>query len=185
MLRIAQFINLFLLTLVSGVFWGTWFSLSRSIESITPQTFLEVGKSMMANLGGPMSILFPLAILSTLPVLYGMYREHQKRDLLLVSSGLVLFIVALAGTLMVNVPIDRQINDWTINTLPPDWPQIRDRWEFWHAVRTFASLAGIACVIAGVMHVPDSGLATSDDTLQTERTSGSSSTYAQASARQR
>ena len=42
-LRMAQFASIFLLIVVTGVFWGTWFSLSRSIASTTPATFLEVG----------------------------------------------------------------------------------------------------------------------------------------------
>ena len=49
-LKAAQFINTFLLFLVAGVFWGTWFSLARSMRSITPGTFLEVGKIMIRNL---------------------------------------------------------------------------------------------------------------------------------------
>ncbi len=47
--KIAQFINIFLFALVAGVFWGTWFSLSRSIASITSETFLEVGRTMIQN----------------------------------------------------------------------------------------------------------------------------------------
>ncbi len=31
--RLARFVHLFLYALVAGVFWGTWFSLSRSIAS--------------------------------------------------------------------------------------------------------------------------------------------------------
>jgi hypothetical protein len=46
-MRIAQWINIVLLTLVAGVFWGTWFALSRSIASITPSTFLEIGRTMI------------------------------------------------------------------------------------------------------------------------------------------
>ena len=46
----SEFINLFLFALVV-VFWGTWFSLSRSIGSITPTGFLEIGRTMIANLG--------------------------------------------------------------------------------------------------------------------------------------
>ncbi|PYQ64759.1 MAG: hypothetical protein DMF54_13225 [Acidobacteria bacterium] len=34
-MKIAQFVNVFLFALVAGIFWGTWFSLSRSISSIT------------------------------------------------------------------------------------------------------------------------------------------------------
>ena len=65
-MKTVQFVTMSLFTLVAGVFWGTWFSLSRSIASITPATFLEVGHTMIANLGGPMSVLMPAAILSVL-----------------------------------------------------------------------------------------------------------------------
>ena len=50
-----------LFSLVTGVFWGTWFSLSRAIGALTPATFLEVGHTMIGNLGGPMSVLMPAA----------------------------------------------------------------------------------------------------------------------------
>ena len=32
----VQFVTLLLFSLVTGVFWGTWFSLSRSMAAITP-----------------------------------------------------------------------------------------------------------------------------------------------------
>ena len=50
-MRALQFLTMLLFSLVTGVFWGTWFSLSRSMSSITPSTFLEVGRKMIANLG--------------------------------------------------------------------------------------------------------------------------------------
>jgi len=172
-MRVAQFVNLMLLSLVTGIFWGTWFSLSRAIELITPSTFLEVGKTMIVNLGGPMSILMPLALLSTLPVLYFMYRDRRMQDFSLVLLGLLLFVVALIGTLTVNAPIDRQINEWTLTTLPSDWMQIRDRWELWHTVRTFASVIGLACVLAGVLRLPELARQSSDRTQPSNEPLGS------------
>lgn len=53
-LRLRLFVHLFLFALVAGVFWGTCFSLNRSMNSINASTFLEVGDTMIANLGGPM-----------------------------------------------------------------------------------------------------------------------------------
>ena len=64
-MRIIQLVTMSLFTLVAGVFWGTWFILSRSIASITPAAFLEIGHTMIGNLGGPMSLLIPATILST------------------------------------------------------------------------------------------------------------------------
>ena len=127
-LHIAQFINLFLFALVAGVFWGTWFSLSRSIASITPATFLEIGRTMIVNLGGPMSVLMPAALLSALPVLFALFRGDRLAAFYLALAGLLLFVIALVITLAVNVPIDYEINQWTVDTLPADWTATRDRW---------------------------------------------------------
>jgi hypothetical protein len=54
-LRIAYLVNILLYALVMGVFWGTWFSLSRSISSIAPDVFLDIGHTMIGNLARPMS----------------------------------------------------------------------------------------------------------------------------------
>ena len=154
-LRLALFVHLFLFALVLGVFWGTWFSLSRSISSITAQTFLEVGHTMIANLGGPMALLMPTTLLSAVPVLIGVYRLHRRAMFSLMLVGAGLLIVALIITLSVNVPIDSAIDGWTVATLPPDWPSIRDRWEAYHTARTVACLVGFGCALAAVVWSPD------------------------------
>jgi hypothetical protein len=59
----------------------------------------------------------------------------------------------LIVTLAVNVPIDNQIDQWTLASLPADWSAIRDRWEFFHTLRTFVALAGLGCVFASALAV--------------------------------
>lgn len=102
---------------------------------------------MIGNLGLPMSILIPIALLSTLPVLFWLYRQKSMVAFYLMLSGLALFVVALAITLLVNVPIDNQIRQWTVQSLPSGWDTIRDRWEFYHALRTLVSVVGLGFVI--------------------------------------
>ena len=150
-LKLAQFINILLLFLVAGVLWGTWFSLARSITSITPETFLAIGKIMIENLALPMSILMPIALLSTLPALILLYQQKSTLAFYLTLSGLALFVVALVVTLVVNVPIDNQIKQWTVETLPTNWEAIRDRWEFYHVVRTFVSLSGLMLIVGAAL----------------------------------
>ena len=150
-MKMVQFLTLLLFSLVTGVFWGTWFSLSRSMSEITPATFLEVGRLMIANLGGPMSVLMPAALLSALVLCMLLFRGGHTRASLFASAALVLMIVALVITLVVNVPIDRQIQSWTTATLPDDWSAIRDRWEFYHGLRTVVSLAALACLFASTL----------------------------------
>ena len=150
-LRLMLFVHVFLFALVVGVFWGTWFSLSRSMSSITASTFLEVGHTMIANLGGSMAVLMPATLISAGPALFGLYRLHRRASFSLVLVGVVLLVVALVITLSVNVPIDDAIAAWTVNTLPADWTSIRNRWEWYHAARTFISLAGFGSALAAVL----------------------------------
>src|SRR5262249_53350153 len=148
--RLALFVHLFLFALVVGVFWGTWFSLSRSMNSISAATFLEVGHTMIANLGGPMAVLMPATLISAVPVLLVLYRRRRRASFSLILVGVGLLAVALVITLSVNVPIDYAIGRWTIDTLPPDWTSIRNRWEACHAARTFVSMAGFGSALAAV-----------------------------------
>ena len=149
-LRVWQFINIFLSALVAGVFWGPWLGLSRSIASFTPETFLAIGQRMIGNLAPIMPILMPAAILSTIPVLVMLYRQRRK-TFYPTLAGFALFIAALIITLAIEVPIDNQIKQWTVSSLPADWKQIRDRWEAFHSMRTFASVAGLALLVGGAL----------------------------------
>src|SRR5262245_60164190 len=124
-LRTAQFIHVFLFALVVGVFWGTWFSLSRSISRLTAPTFLEIGHTMIANLGGPMALLMPATLLSAVPVMVVLHRWHRRTSFSLTLVGVGLLALSLIITLSVNVPIDVAISRWSVETLPADWTSIR------------------------------------------------------------
>ena len=146
--KILHLVHVMLYALVAGVFWGTWFSLSRSIASISPATFLEVGHTMIQNLGGPMSLLMPATVLANVAVVVVLFRQGQRRGFLLAAAALLMLVLALIATLTVNVPIDNEIRGWTVATLPADWQSTRDRWQFYHSLRTFASLVGLGCAFA-------------------------------------
>src|SRR5262245_57131230 len=148
-LKLAQFSTIILFALVMGVFWGTWFALSRSIVAFRPQTFLDIGQTAIRNLAVPMSILMPLALVSALILLALLPRRSMA--FALAVSGFVLMACALVVTLTVEVPIDNQIKVWSVSTLPADWQTLRDRWEFYHALRTFLSIAALASVTASAL----------------------------------
>jgi uncharacterized membrane protein len=149
--RVAHVITIVLFALVMGVFWGTWFSLSRTMSQLSPETFLAVGHEMIQNLGTPMSILLPFALLSALITLVLARQEGHAAAFRWVAAGFLLMVAALVITLAVEVPIDNRIETWTAATLPADWRSIQSRWELWHTVRTFASIAALAAVAIGAV----------------------------------
>jgi uncharacterized membrane protein len=149
-LKAAQFSTLMLFALVTGVFWGTWFSLSRSMAQISPGTFLEIGGIFIRNLAMPMRFLMPGAILASLLTLFLLPRKRSPA-FHWTLAGSLLMIAALAITLSVNVPIDNQIKTWTLDSLPGDWARIRDRWESFHTLRTWVSITSLAAMILGTL----------------------------------
>jgi hypothetical protein len=60
-------------------------------------------------------------------------------------------IAVMAITLIVEVPIDNLIANWTEATLPSDWQEIRARWAAFHTLRTFLLLASVAAAVAAAL----------------------------------
>ena len=149
----AQATTIVLFALVMGVFWGTWFSLSRTMDQLSAETFLAVGHEMIQNLGLPMAILLPLALLSALVTLVLLWPDRTAA-LWWLAAGFVLMVAALVITLAVEVPIDNQIETWTAATLPGDWRSIQSRWELWHTVRTFLSIAAVVAATISAVVAP-------------------------------
>src|SRR6266545_7024324 len=129
-----------------GVFWGTWFSLSRTMNQLSAETFVAVGHEMIQNLGVPMAILLPLALLSALITLALLWRGARTAAFWWLLAGFLLMVAALVITLVVEVPIDNKIEAWTVATLPGDWRSIQSRWESFHTIRTFLSIAAVVAV---------------------------------------
>jgi hypothetical protein len=148
-IRAAQAVTIILFALVMGVFWGTWFSLSRTMSELSGETFVAVGHQMIDNLGAPMAILLPLALLSALVTLVLLWRGGGGAAFWWLLAGFLLMVAALAVTLAVEVPIDNQIQTWTAATLPGDWRSIQSRWELFHTIRTFLSIGAVVAATIG------------------------------------
>ena len=69
-LKLCEIISLLLLIGVSGMYWGPWLALSRSMATFEPDVFIPLAKRMGLNMAPLMSALVPLALLSTVPVLF-------------------------------------------------------------------------------------------------------------------
>jgi len=133
------FTALFFLMLVTGVFWGTWFTLTRSIADFSSGEFIHIGKVIIANVAVPMRIIVPLSLLL---IIFSLWAGKKKSGFYFGIISLLLFIAVLLMTLIVLVPIDNDIKTWTETNVPADWESLRSKWAVWHAARTFASIAG-------------------------------------------
>jgi uncharacterized membrane protein len=141
-------ICLILVMLVTGVFWGTWFTLTRSLDQFPPDNFIRIGKTIIANVAWPMRILMPLTLLM---LLWLSLTSRQQRPIFYFFLGsFILMVISLIITVGVEVPIDNQIKTWTTETLPADWMDLRLRWNQFHTLRTVTSLLSFILLSVGV-----------------------------------
>jgi len=148
--RLIYFAALFLLMLITGVFWGTWFTLTRSLKDFSADEFIHIGKEIISNVAVPMAIIMPAGILLIVSSLW-LYRPKKSAGFYLGLLSFVLIIIVLIVTLTILVPIDNQIKQWTVSTMPEDWQQIRNKWDMFHTVRTFASLLSFALFSVAIL----------------------------------
>ena len=151
--RLILFVTLFLLMLVTGVFWGTWFTLTRSIRAFSPAEFIHIGQVIIANVAAPMRIIFPACLFFMLLSLVA-YPEKKTIGFYWGVAALVLLAATLVITLTILVPIDNEIREWTAATAPPNWDSLRNRWDQFHTVRTFTALGSFACYALAILNYP-------------------------------
>ena len=139
---------LILVMLVTGVFWGTWFTLTRSLDQFPPDNFIRIGKTIISNVAWPMRILMPLTLVA---LFWLSWTSRQQRPFFYFFLGsLILMVISLIITVGVEVPIDNQIKTWTTETLPADWMYLRLRWSQFHTLRTVTSLLSFILLSIGV-----------------------------------
>jgi uncharacterized membrane protein len=145
-----ELISIVLSALVAGLFHGPWITLSRSMRTFTPEVFLAIVDRMNRNMAPVMTVLMPATLLSIIPVLLLSYHQHPN-TFWLSATAFILFIVALAVTVFIEVPIVEQIVTWTLPTLPGNWQQVRDRWTRFHIVRVITGLTSLVLLVIGAI----------------------------------
>jgi len=142
-------VSLFLVMLVTGVFWGTWFTLTRSLDSFPPDNFIRIGKTIIKNVGGPMAVLMPATLLSLIWI--SVINRKIRPVFLCFIVSLVFMILSLLITVGKEVPIDNQIKTWTVDSLPGNWAELRNKWNQFHSLRTVTSLLSFLFLSIGVV----------------------------------
>ena len=142
--------SLVLVMLVTGVFWGTWFTLTRSLELFPADNFIRIGQTIIQNVAVPMRILMPVTLLVQLLLCLAFLR--QKKLFYFLLASFIFMVITLLITLLVEVPIDNQIRTWTTTNIPDNWTSLRATWKQFHFFRTITSILSFALLCVPVLY---------------------------------
>lgn len=146
-------VSIVLAGLVVGVYWGPWIALTRTIASFEPAVLLPLVARLSANLAPVMTVLMPLTLLSVAAVAVVAAFGHPV-TLILSVVAFVLLALTLVVTMAVEVPIVKTIESWTLDTLPPDWRERRDRWVSFHLLRVIPGVVALALLATAAVAYP-------------------------------
>jgi uncharacterized membrane protein len=140
------FVGLFCLALIAGI--GVEITLNNAVLRALPAAaFVKLHQGRERVHARVMPVLLNLALLATLGALYAL-RGQGGPFVLVLASALALFTL-IPVTLAVDLPINRQIHQWSPGSPPENWAILRDRWMRFNDVRTLASVVALALLLAG------------------------------------
>jgi len=148
-IEIFQFGAIVLTSLSMSVHFGTWLTEAPLRKTRSGALFTEVQQGRDRVAARIMPILGNAAILSVAACVVLVRAVPGAFALSLIALG---FIVGdMAVTLAGNVPINKQVQSWKVAEPPPDWAELRDRWERLHTIRTTFIVSGFALLVAAVV----------------------------------
>jgi uncharacterized membrane protein len=129
--------------LFTGVFAGFLVGvlvLENSLRGYGASVYTQVRQVELDSLDTLASVTLIPAILTT--VVLAIRARGNDRRLVLVAAALL--VLVFATSLAINLPINADQADWSVQNPPADWSTMRDRWQLAHTIRTTAALLAFA-----------------------------------------
>ena len=149
MVKIVQFVALLLTALSMGVHFGTWLTEGPLRRTQSGALFIEIHQGRDRVVARVMPILGSAALIFL--ALGVFFVRAVPAAFALSLAGLGLCIGDMLVTVLVNVPINREVQTWQPDAPPAEWKRLRDRWERFHSIRALLIVSGFALFAASVV----------------------------------
>ncbi|MFC5830920.1 anthrone oxygenase family protein [Nonomuraea insulae] len=121
-----------------------------SLRDYDGSVYTQVRQIELDRLDTLASVTLIPALITT-AILVALAAKGRGRAFWLTSAALVLLVTVFVTTLIVNLPINGDQAGWSVTAPPPNWADIRDRWQIAHAARTVAAVLAFALLVAAAI----------------------------------
>ena len=149
--KLLRFTNLF----VNGV--NTGIAISHALQApqkakLDRKSYLVAQQNLYLRYGRAATALEPGALFSALALALLERRRRGPFWPMLVSAGCVAGEVAVWKFLI--DPINQQVAHWDPDRMPPQWPELRDRWHALHRIRALLTATALGASIVSTLQAP-------------------------------
>lgn len=141
-LSLIRFFNILFAALLAGTSFGIWFGFNP--VSYSASTYVEQQQQLVRSLNTLMILLVGIATITTLVSAF--LQRKNKGVFISLLLATVFFISCMIITRFGNVPIQKEMIKWTTETLPDNWPMLRDKWWSFHILRTVVELIAFVLI---------------------------------------
>jgi uncharacterized membrane protein len=139
---------------VAGMLTGSEFAVAvffhPCISRLEDAVHIRAAQPLAKVLGLVMSFWYPFTFLLVLTVTFVAHTARSTPWWLALASTVLLALISLYS-LLLPVPINNQVARWQPDSVPPNWRDLRRRWDLLHAIRVaFLTIALILLVASCV-----------------------------------
>jgi uncharacterized membrane protein len=150
---VVQIIAILCSGLMAGLLFGDWLGTSFARARMSASGFIELQQIVHINYLRTLPALSSAAVLAPVVWLFFWRSRRGSVEFGILLAAIIALVVGQAITFMVNVPINDQLESWSVANPPSNAREIWSRWESAHIVRTIFWVGGflleIVALVAG------------------------------------
>lgn len=148
-LRIVRFVTLILTALTMGSAYCHALELPAKM-GYNGSLYTTINQSLywgFGHIGGPIE---GVTVFIAAPVLTFLVRKRRP-TFKWTLAGTVCLVLAFIVFLIFTEPMNREIFQWTAESLPADWTRVRNQWEYSHVARFILYLLGFCALLVSLL----------------------------------
>jgi uncharacterized membrane protein len=140
---------------VAGTLTGSEFAVAvffhPRISSLEDAVHIRTAQALAKVLGTVMSFWYPFTFLLVLTVTFVAHTARSTPWWLALTSTVLLALISLYSVLL-PVPINNQVARWQPDSVPPNWRDLRRRWDLLHAIRVAFLIIALILLVASCVY---------------------------------
>ena len=143
-LTLVYFVSLFCSGIAAGVGVETVLQNGAS-RSLPAEAYVAMHQQLERIHARVMPIVVNLALAAS--VVVAVLEHNHPLTLSLALGGIGALLLAIGLTLVIELPINREIQSWTASAPPVKWIDARERWIAFNNVRQAAMSVALVCLL--------------------------------------
>jgi uncharacterized membrane protein len=149
-LKSTQFIQTLLLSIIAGQAFFYLIGGTAGLKNVSASTFIEQRKAIDIVIGPYLKVLYPLTAVICLAVLVLLRQQVGSFLFMLSTIAFVLIVLDLIIAIKGNIPLNQQMQSWSLTAPPDNWAAVRDQWMSFMHWRQACSITALLCALLGV-----------------------------------